>query len=247
MSTRTCGLTSAITATGLLALAGCVTQQPPQDWDGLELRPVKGLDAVYLRPGVEFKAYKTVMIDPVVVAFDKDWDPNSAEKDLSRQLGARDVQRIKDEMAEGFREVFVKELGEGGYTVVEQPVEGTLRVMPGLTDVYINAPDKMSPGRTYTFAMDAGRMTLVMELRDGPSGQLLGADRRPESRHQHRSDADRQQRDQFRRFSPRRRNLGEAVAQRLGSAQRPAGLSASGGNSPRISLEGVRQDEVLGG
>ena len=175
MSTRTYGLSPAITVTALLALAGCATQQqPPQNWDGLELRPVKGLDAVYLRPGVEFEAYKSVMIDPVVVAFDKDWDPNSAEKDLSRQLGARDVQRIKDEMAAGFREVFVKELGEGGYTVVEQPAADTLRVMPGLTDVYINAPDKMSPGRTYTFAMDAGRMTLVMELRDGPSGQILG-------------------------------------------------------------------------
>ena len=174
MSTRTYGLSAAITATALLALLGCATQQPPQNWDGLELRPVKGLDAVYLRPGVEFKAYKTVMIDPVVVAFDKDWNPNSAQKDLSRQLGAKDVQRIKDEMAAGFREVFVKELGEGGYTVVEQPAADTLRVMPGLTDVYINAPDKMSPGRTYTFAMDAGRMTLVMELRDGPSGQILG-------------------------------------------------------------------------
>jgi hypothetical protein len=174
MSMRTYGLSPAITAAALLALAGCATQQPPQNWDGLELRPVKGLDAVYLRPGVEFKAYKTVMIDPVVVAFDKDWDPNNVEKDLSRQLGAKDVQRIKDEMAAGFREVFVKELGEGGYTVVEQPGVDTLRVMPGLTDVYINAPDKMSPGRTYTFAMDAGRMTLVMELRDGPSGQILG-------------------------------------------------------------------------
>ncbi len=32
----------------------------------------------------------------------------------------------------------------------------------------------MSPGRTYTFTMDPARMTLVMELRDGPTGQILG-------------------------------------------------------------------------
>ena len=58
--------------------------------------------------------------------------------------------------------------------MVEQSARDTLRISRALTDVYIYAPDPMSPGRTYTCTMDPARMTLVMELRDGPTGQILG-------------------------------------------------------------------------
>jgi hypothetical protein len=155
-------------------IGGCATPQPAQkEWDGLELRPVKGLDAVYVRPGVEFKAYKTLSIDPVVVEFDKSWDPNEYVRSASRQMSTEDIQKIKDDMASEFRKVFTEELGKGGYTVVEKPGDDTLRVMPALANVYINAPDRMEPGRSVTLTVDAGRVTLVMELRDGPTGQIL--------------------------------------------------------------------------
>ncbi|HEX7374712.1 MAG TPA: DUF3313 family protein, partial [Steroidobacteraceae bacterium] len=39
--------------------------------------------------------------------------------------------------------------------------------------VYINAPDRMEAGRVTTYTTDAGRVTIVMELRDGPTNQLL--------------------------------------------------------------------------
>ena len=46
--------------------------------------------------------------------------------------------------------------------------------LAGLVNVYITAPDKMAPGRSYTLTSESGRMTLVMELRDGATGQLIG-------------------------------------------------------------------------
>jgi hypothetical protein len=55
--------------------------------------------------------------------------------------------------------------------------DDTLRVSPGLANVYINAPDTSmsTPGRSTTYTTQgAGSMTLVMELRDAPTGQLLG-------------------------------------------------------------------------
>lgn len=146
---------------------------PPQNWDGLEYRKTKGLDAVYVRPGVEFKAYHSLVLDPVQVAFDKNWDPNRDSRGTSGRLSAADMQEIRDDMASEFRRIFGEELAAAGYDVVAKPLEDTLRVSAGLADVYINAPDKMTAGRSYTYTMNAGRMTLVMELRDGPTGQLL--------------------------------------------------------------------------
>lgn len=156
-----------VLASGLAAAA------PPETWDGLEYRKTKGIDAVYVRPGVEFKAYRNVLLDPVQVAFDKDWDPNRNTRSVSSRLSADDIQEIRDEMASEFRRIFAEQLAEGGYDVVAKPLDDTLRVSAGLADVYINAPDTMTAGRTYTFTVSAGRMTLVMELRDGPTGQLL--------------------------------------------------------------------------
>jgi hypothetical protein len=160
----------------LLTATAAMADKPPQSWDGLELTKRKGLDLVYIRPDVQFKAYKDVMIDRLEVAFDKNWDPNRNVRGTSGRLSTEDMQRIKDNMATEFQKVFVEELGKGGYAVVDKMGDDTLRVSPGLANVYINAPDTSmsTPGRSTTYTTQgAGRMTLVMELRDAPTGQLL--------------------------------------------------------------------------
>jgi hypothetical protein len=168
-----------ISAAGLLAAAYFLlaslasAAKPPENWDGLEYRKTKGLDAVYVRPGVEFKAYRSLVLDPVQVAFDKNWDPNKDARGASARLSAADMQKIRDEMASEFRRIFGEQLSAAGYDVVARPLEDTLQVTAALADVYISAPDAMTAGRSYTYTMSAGRMTLVMELRDGPTGQLL--------------------------------------------------------------------------
>jgi len=157
----------------LVATSAAWAEKPPQTWDGLELTKRKGLDLVYVRPNVQFKAYKNVQIDTLQVAFDKDWDPNENVRSLSRHMTAEDIEKIRGDMVTEFRKVFVDELTKGGYQVVDKVGDDTLHVSPGLADVYINAPDRMEPGRVTTYTTDAGRMTLVMELRDGPTEQLL--------------------------------------------------------------------------
>jgi len=162
-----------LAATFLAFVPLAATAAPPETWDGLEYRKTKGLDAVYVRPGVKFKAYRNLVLDPVQVAFDKNWDPNRDARGASGRLSATDLQKIRDDMASEFLRIFGKELAAAGYDVVAKPTDDTLVVAAGLADVYINAPDTMTAGRTYTYTMNAGRMTLVMELRDGPTGQLL--------------------------------------------------------------------------
>jgi len=69
-------------------------------------------------------------------------------------------------------EVFLKELVDHGYTVVDAPADDTLSVKTAIIDLYINAPDTNDPGITRSYTTSAGSMTLVLEMRDGPTGQL---------------------------------------------------------------------------
>jgi hypothetical protein len=144
-----------------LLLTGCATTTQAPAPDGLVLQPTQGLDTVYLRPGVDFRSYGNLVLEPVEVAFDKDWDPNSTQRDLARRLKPEDIQKIR-------------ELTSGGYQVVERAGADSLVTSASLTDVYINAPDVMAPGRSRTYTMESGRMTLVMDLKDGATGQLIG-------------------------------------------------------------------------
>lgn len=160
------------TACAMLASGVAFAERLPETWDGLVQRKAKGIDAVYVRPDVDFKVYRNVMLDPVVVAFDKNWKPNRGGSTTLR-LSTSEIEKIRGKMATGFQSIFAEQLAAGGYAIVDSPLDDTLRVSAGLADVYITAPDTQSAGRTTTYTRSAGRMTLAMELRDGPTGQLL--------------------------------------------------------------------------
>ena len=145
-------------------------EKPPQNWDGLELRKVKGIDLVYVRPDVQFTPYKSVLLQSTQVEFSKDWK-NSF--DFSNRPTATEMQKIKEKLAELMHEEFTQELVKHGYTVVDAPAEDTLEIRTAIIDLFINAPDTMSSNVTRSYTTSAGRMTLVLEAHDGPTGQLL--------------------------------------------------------------------------
>lgn len=156
----------------VLGLAGCATQRAPAEWEGLALQPGTRLDRVYLRPGANFAGYRRVQLDPASVAFDRSWDPNAA-RPLSERVTPDDVQRIRSELAQMLRLGFEEELARGNYELTTGTGADVLRVTPSIVDLYVNAPDTMQGGRSRTYVMDAGRMTLVVEARDSVTGQLL--------------------------------------------------------------------------
>jgi hypothetical protein len=71
------------------------------------------------------------------------------------------------------REGFTEELVKHGYTILDTPAEDTMQVRTAIINLFINAPDLGNPGITRSYTSSAGSMTLVLEARDGPSGQLL--------------------------------------------------------------------------
>ncbi len=70
-------------------------------------------------------------------------------------------------------EVFTEELAKGGYTLANERAEDVLIVKPAIIDLYINAPDVRTAGRTSTFTTSAGSMTLYLELYDSETDDLL--------------------------------------------------------------------------
>jgi hypothetical protein len=145
-------------------------------WDGLvEVKP-KRLDAAYLMPGADFRPYTKLMIDPVEVAFQKNWmkDINNSKASLSGRISQADAEKIAAAAREGFDEVFGEAFKAKGIQVVTEPGADVLRLRPGVIDLYIAAPDKMQAGMSRTYTVEAGQATLFIEVVDSTTGALLG-------------------------------------------------------------------------
>jgi len=158
----------------LLAAAGVATarEPTPPTWDGMKRVERPGLDTVYLREGASLAKYTKVMLDPVDVSFDKNWNPKRTGSVTT--FDRVDTQAIRQDLAKLARAVTRRELErKGGYSLVEAPGADVLRVRAQIVDLYINAPDTMTPG-TRTYVLNAGEMTLVAELYDSQTNALIG-------------------------------------------------------------------------
>ena len=157
------------------ALTGCASTQtaPAEEWDGLVRQQGTRLGAVFVRPDAEIVAYRSVMLDPVEVSFARNWDPNRGGRSQVNRLDASDMAAMQASLADLFRETFRAELERGGYQLVDAAGPDTLRVSAAIVDLYVTAPETTSAGRTRTYTVNSGRMTLVAELRDSTTGEIL--------------------------------------------------------------------------
>jgi hypothetical protein len=167
--------------TGVALMAACTVPAPERTRDGLERVPSTVVDAAYVRPGADLSRYDSLLLEPVEVAFDRNWDP----RDFGPWgLGADEVGRVRGELAALAGESFARRLGHAGHALTGVPGPGVLRVRVSLVDVYVNAPQPLEPGRR-TLVFEFGRMTLNADLSDAVTGQVLArlSDRMP-YRHQ---------------------------------------------------------------
>jgi hypothetical protein len=158
----------------IVLLTACASA-PRSDYshDGLELRDVRGLDEVWVRPGTDFSAYQNLLIEPVEVAFDPHWDPRRSGSRL--RLGDDERERIRNDTAELFDRTFKGELERTErFELVEQAGPNTLVFEPRIIDLIINAPDdRLASSRVRTYVSEFGRVTLVGELKDAESGAIV--------------------------------------------------------------------------
>lgn len=148
----------------------------PANWDGMVQVKSKRMRYVYLLPGADFRAYHKVMLDPTEIAFKKDWqrDFNRTSRDLGSKVTDSQIKRAIDEGGQAANAIFAKAYAEGGYPVVGAPGPDVLRIRTGIINLSVTAPDRMSAGRSRSYAQEAGYATLVIEARDSMTGALLG-------------------------------------------------------------------------
>jgi len=147
--------------------------KPPEEWDGLKLVKLKGLDAAYARPGADFTIYTKIIIDPIQVAFAKNWDKKSTV--YKQKLSTKELDEIKTKLGKLAEETFAEEFSKkGGIQIVTEPGPDVLRFSSAIVDLWPRAVDTQEPGRNYTYTTSAGSATLYAELRDSETGQLIG-------------------------------------------------------------------------
>jgi hypothetical protein len=138
--------------------------------DGLKKANVKGLDLVYTLPEASLSAYKKVKLDPVDVTFRKDWKPDRPGSRLKMSTG--EIQAIRDGVAKIVHDEYAKAITKAGFPLVNEAGPDVLQVKAKVLNLYVNAPDTKQAG-VKTFTVSSGEMTLLAELSDSETGQIL--------------------------------------------------------------------------
>ncbi|MFK7831590.1 MAG: DUF3313 family protein [Congregibacter sp.] len=162
----------------LLGAVGCASQAPTVTEDGLVLRSTPGSATLYVRPNAVIKGYEEFGLGACEVSFKRNWlrDQNSGRIDLSNRVTQKDVDRIKDTLAKECDTYLRGALEqEPAYRLVEQFTEGesVLIIRPAIVNLDVNAPDTNSATRQRNYTTSAGEMTLVLELIDATTGEVL--------------------------------------------------------------------------
>ena len=165
----------AVLAAALLVGTPLDAAKPPASWDGLVQVKSKRLEFVYLQPGADFRGYTKVLLDPAEIAFHKDWQRDyNRTATLSGRVSNADVQEAIRLGVEGARDIFTNSWAKAGYSLADAPGPDVVRVKIGIVNIRVNAPDRQTPGRSYSFSDEAGQATLFIEARDSMTGSLLG-------------------------------------------------------------------------
>ena len=145
---------------------------PAVNDEGMELVKNSELATVYADPGADLSIYNRVMLLDATVAFKKNWKRDQ-NRGNALKVKDSDMKKIQAEVADVFREVFTKELVDGGYAIADAPGEDVLLVKPAIVDLDVSAPDIRSSTVTRNFSESAGEMTLNLELFDSVTNDKI--------------------------------------------------------------------------
>jgi len=176
------------TAAIAAGLVSCASAPPPTVQTGPNAEvTVDGLHRVdnsvmalaWVKPDLDLSPYTKVMLDQVTVAYQR--EPRARRQSLggSDQNFALTPAQMEN-LKSWFREAVVTALTkDDGYTLVDAPGPDVLRITARLVDLVVRVPtEKLGSERTY--ASSYGEVTLILELRDSESEEILAraADRR---------------------------------------------------------------------
>lgn len=168
----------------LVTVSGCASGPKPEPTlqtgpnaevtiDGLVRVDNAAVPVVYVKPDMDLKPYTRFMLDPVEVAYKK--DPGNRRS--SGVAGAEGNFALTPSQMENLRGMFQEAIVEAltrdnGYELVTEPGPDVLRVTAALLDLEVRVPTERS-GRQDVFTRSYGEVSLILELRDSQSGEIL--------------------------------------------------------------------------
>ena len=167
---------STLACLALFSTATALAEEETGDltFDGLVAIEDARVGMAYVDPDADFTVFSRVAIMDPYVAFRTNW-----QREQNRQRGRRvsdgDMERIKADVADLFRDVFIEVLeAENGFTVVNGAADDVLLLRPAIIELDITAVDRNTAGRQNTFTATTGSATLYIELFDSTTGAILG-------------------------------------------------------------------------
>jgi hypothetical protein len=139
---------------------------------GLQRVDMRGMDVAYVRPGANLGQYRRVLLRPVGVSFQRNWE-HSAAQSTGSNIRPRDLRHLVDDMSAAVHTQVARELERGGYTLADAPGPDVLEIDLRVTELFLNAPDLPSAGQIRSYTQSFGEMNLVADLRDSVSGEVL--------------------------------------------------------------------------
>jgi hypothetical protein len=124
------------------------------------------LDDVFIKQGVDFSRYKTVMIDPVSVWYPDEFAPSP-----------ENLERVNSNLAKA-QDLFRESIGNAisdSYAVTDKPGKNVLRLHVEFIDMRAAKQDTDLPARLarYEFNTRPGHITMIVQFFDASSGEQL--------------------------------------------------------------------------
>jgi hypothetical protein len=142
-------------------------------FDGLQRIEGARVGAAYIDPTADFSEFRRVAILDPFVAFRSNWQRDQ-NRSRSRNISTRDMDRMKSDMQNVFRDVFTQRLEAAGFQIVNETDYDVLVLRPAIIDLDITAPDVQRAGRSRTYSASGGAATLYLQLVDSVSGDIIG-------------------------------------------------------------------------
>lgn len=159
-------------------LAGCSTPRPVIHYDGETydgMVPVTGtgMQQAWVKPDINISSYRQLLLEPAEFQFRATrlqaarTPPDATIRDFP--VSQADRQRLVELVTGVFREALSR---SRHFSLADRPGPDVLLVQVSLLDITYNVPPEMA-GRSNVYVSEFGSATLVLELRDSDSGEIL--------------------------------------------------------------------------
>ena len=138
---------------------------------GLQRVRAPAFNVAYVRPGAALAGYDRILLEPIDVAFRADWNPYRAGSLL--RLNADEREQLRVTVGQWVLRSFAEELQRGPAKLTDQPGPGVLRVKAHVVDLYLSDSGIPTFGRSRVLTTSSGEATIVVDLSDAASGELL--------------------------------------------------------------------------